>query len=442
MSRVVIFGSGRVARPAVRLLLERGQDVTIATDQPEAGALLVGGHPNGRVLAIDARQEDEVLPAVRDSDIAVSLLPVSLHERIAEACVSERRPFVTTSYVSPQMGGLDDAARQHGVLLLNECGADPGIDHMVAMEMIDRIHEAGGRVTGFWSVCGGIPSPESNTNPMGYKLSWSPRGVVMAGMRRARYMEDGHMIHVEPYHAYDVPRTIAVGDVGVLEHYPNGDSMKYLGTYGLSDLNNMYRGSFRWPGWCETWRAMSRIGLLDNAPDTALAKLSFAEALRRATGARDGVGPGQAAAEALSLPPDHEILQRFEWLGLFSEDRIPEWVESGVDLLTVRMEKTMHYAEDETDMLVLHHAIDFVDADGREGRGTATLHETGIPGGDSAMARTVALPAGFAVLRILDGTIHATGVRVPVEKSIYAPLLEDLTTSGIVAKQEWTGDAS
>lgn len=439
MKRVAVFGSGMVSRPAIRTLLGTGHAVCVATDQPDVGRALLEGHPDGEVREVDASDAGQVRAVVKDCDLGISLLPVTFHVRVAEACVAEGKPFVTTSYVSEEMRALAGEARRAGVLLLNEVGADPGIDHMQGMRMIDGVRDAGGKVTGFRSLCGGIPAPDANDNPFGYKLSWGPRGVVLAGMRPARFLENGEVAHVEAYDVFRSPRIVEIDGIGPLESYPNGDSLRFEDEYGLEDLGVLIRGSLRWPGWCETWAALSSLRWIDDAPDAALPGSTLAEEMRRATGARDGESPREAAARVLQFAMGHPVLDRLEWMGLFSEEPVAAGARSRADVLVDRMQHTMRYADGERDMLVLHHEVDFTDGGGVPHTRIAQTIEYGEPGGDSAMSRTVGLPAGFAARRILDGTIRATGVRIPVTREIYEPVLADLKGAGI---EETVRDAS
>ncbi len=432
MKTVVVFGSGHVARPAIRTLLETGHRVLVATDRPEAARAMIAGFPHGEVVEADATDAKAVRAQVRRGDLTISLLPVAFHVLVAEACLQEGRHFVTTSYVSEEMRALDGAARRAGILLLNEIGADPGIDHMQAMRMIHGVRERGGRVTGLYSVCGGLPAPETNDNPFGYKISWSTRGVALAGKRTARYLEGGEVVHVGPYRIFDSPREVEIDGLGMMESYANGDSIRFIDEYDLDGVSRMFRGSLRWPGWCSTWAALSHLGWVDDAPDAALVASTFADEMRRAAGAAPGVAAREAAAHALQLPVDHDILVRMDWLGLFAEEPTPEGAQSRLDLLVDRMDARLRYEEGERDMLVLYHEIEFEDGEGRPGKLCSSMIEYGILGEDTAMARTVGIPAGHAARRILDGTISLTGVRIPVIPEIYQPILADLAGDGIV----------
>jgi saccharopine dehydrogenase (NADP+, L-glutamate forming) len=137
------------------------------------------------------------------ADLVISLLPYTYHVQVAELCIEFGKDMVTTSYVSPAMRTLDERAIAAGVTLLNEIGVDPGIDHMSAMKVIHHVQGNGGEITSFRSWVGGLPAPEANTNPFGYKFSWSPRGVLLAGRNAARYLEDGKEINIPGEELFD-----------------------------------------------------------------------------------------------------------------------------------------------------------------------------------------------------------------------------------------------
>ncbi|GJM44455.1 MAG: saccharopine dehydrogenase [Gemmatimonadota bacterium] len=431
MKKVVIFGSGHVARPAIRTLLETGHEVVVATNDEDAALRMIDGHAHGTVRAIDASDADDVRAAVRGADAALSLLPVQYHVRIAEACVAERLSFVTTSYVSEEMRSLDGLARRRKLLFLNEVGADPGIDHMQAMRLIHKVKEQGGQVTGFRSVCGGLPAPEAADNPIKYKLSWTPRGVVMAGGRRARYLEDGKLVPVPRFTIFDHAAEIDTPEFGTLESIPNGDSLRYLDEYGLDDVSTLFRGTLRWPGWSRLWSCLTRLGYLDGSPDASLSGSTYAVEMWHAAGGREAESSQTAAARALGMEPKDPVVMAMKWLGLFADRAVPRKAQSRADLLVSRMRRKLKYEAGERDMLVLHHQVDWIDQDERPRRMTASMTEYGVPNGDTAMSRTVGLPSAIAIRRTLDGTIRETGVRIPTLPSIYEPILTDLEAHGI-----------
>lgn len=430
-----MLGAGLVSGPLVRYLLGNADcRVTVADLSPERAGKLVDGHPNGAFLQLSAEDDDRLGRAVAGHDLVVSLLPYTLHVRVAGHCLQHRRSLVTTSYVSDAMRALDGAAREAGIVLLNEVGLDPGIDHMSAMALIHRVQAAGGRVTGFHSYCGGLPAPEANDNPLGYKFSWSPKGVVLASRNDARYLKDGKEVFVPGRELFGQRWQLDVPGQGSFEAYPNRDSLPYIERYGLAGVRTMLRGTLRCPGWCETLKAIADLGLLDDEEREDLGELTYADWVR---GRIRGTGDLRTAvAEWLGLSPDAPVIAQLEWLGLFDEEPVGIACGSSLDILTKLMLDRMAYRPGERDMVVLHHEFAVDHPDRSAGLITSTLVAFGKPGGESAMARTVGLPAAIAARLILDGRLHFTGVQIPVSPDIYQPLLGELARFGIACVEK------
>jgi saccharopine dehydrogenase (NADP+, L-glutamate forming) len=426
---VLVLGAGMVARPLVDYLLARPEfRVTVASRTVAKAEALVAGRPRGVARPLNVSDAEKLDADVAAADLVISLVPYVYHVAIAERCLAHGKALITTSYVSEEMRALDGRAREAGVLLLNEIGLDPGIDHMSAMKIIHDAQGRGGRVTSFKSYCGGLPAPEANTNPWGYKFSWSPRAVVLASRNAARYLEDGREVVVPGEELFADCRAVDVPGAGEFECYPNRDSLPYIATYGLVGVETMFRGTLRNHGWCDTWLTLSRLGFLDGRPQE-LGGVTYAQFTARllATSAKDV--RAEFAARA-GVGEEDEIVARMEWLGFFSDEVVPGDEAAPMDVLGARLAEKCPFAEGERDIIVLHH--DFaIDYGGRRERVTSTLVDFGQPGGDSAMARTVSLPAAIAAHLILENKIDLVGVRIPVVPEIYEPVLAELEMSGI-----------
>jgi saccharopine dehydrogenase-like NADP-dependent oxidoreductase len=412
------------------LLNQPDFEIWVATRTVTKAQETIGRHPRGKAIPLLVDDEEALDRLVAQTDLVVSLLPYTYHVKVAGHCLKHRRPLVTTSYVSDAMRALDPDARAAGLLFLNEIGLDPGIDHMSAMRITHSVQRAGGTVTAFESYCGGLPAPEANDNPLGYKFSWSPKGVVMAGRNDARYLKDGREVFVPGAELFGHRWPLKVADGHKFEAYPNRNSLPYIKLYGLAGVRTMLRGTLRNFGWCETLKAIADLGILkDETARTGLAKTTYAQWFA-------GYAEGRAgAARRLGLAEQHALLDRLAWLGLFDDRPIDIDQGTNLDILAGAMLKKMAYRPGERDMIVLHHAF-AAEYPGRPARRIfSTLIDFGIPGGDSAMARTVSLPAAIAVRLILEGRVKLAGVQIPILPELYEPILTELARLGIECQE-------
>jgi len=436
MNNILVLGAGRVARPLIRYLLARGTNRVVAASlqaNPDVERLLES-HPRGAFLRADVRETATVRPLIVEADAVVGLLPAVLNVGIARLCVQERRPFVNTSYTPPGMLELDGEARRNGVLLLNEVGLDPGIDHMSAVRMIRRVRAAGGTVERFMSCCGGLPAPDANTNPWGYKFSWHPRGVLLAGLQPARYLRGGREVEISGADLFEHRWRYEVEELGTFEIYPNRDATSYVKAYHLEGAEGFFRGTIRYPGWCETLKAAADLGLLELEQHSWPEGTTWADLAAR----RDGDGTGAAAERVgriLGVGPDDPVVARLEWAGLLSDRTIGGREAAPLDLLAERLQKLMYYQRGERDLVVLKHTLTVAFPDGSTQILTSRLVATGDPWGDQAMARTVGLPAAIATQRVVSGKISATGVQIPVLPEIAEPVLDELEGQGFAFRE-------
>jgi len=424
--KVTIFGAGLVVKPMVDYLAGKGYEITIASRTLSKAEKLATPHKNATAKQFLSDDEQAMEEFVKASDLIVSLLPATYHVKVAKKCIEFKIDMVTTSYISPEMRALDQEAKDAGILILNEIGVDPGIDHMSAMKIFHHVENEGGKIVSFMSYCGGLPAPEANTNPLGYKFSWAPKGVLKAAGNGARFMKDGKVVEVEGKNLFRNYWFVDVEGAGTLEAYPNRDSMGYIDLYGLKHLKTMYRGTFRNISHCDTWYIMSQMGfykedeIFENLEGTVkefilekMLKLDKDKCLKT------------VLMETYNLPEENVILKKFEWLGFFDDTPIPIKKGGAVDVLTAIMLDKMPYEEGERDLLVLHHQF-IAEYPDKTQKITSTMIDHGIPNGDSSMARTVSLPAAIGVHMILEGKIDIKGVHMPILPDIYNPILQEL----------------
>lgn len=442
MKKVLMLGAGLVARPGLRYLLDNGFFVTVADQAPDKAAALLDEHPNGKAVAWTTDDKAGLKKLVGEADLAISLLPAAYHPLVAEECVAQKKPMVTASYVSPAMRALDGKARAAGLLILNEIGVDPGIDHMSAMKVIDGVKKKGGKIVSFKSYCGGLPAPEANTNPWGYKFSWSPRGVLAAGKNSARYLKDGKEVNIPAPELFGDTHMLNVPGFGELEAYPNRDSMGYIDLYGLKEAVTVFRGTLRYKGWCAALKKIAHSGLLDDK-ELDLKGMTYRQFTAAAMGLKPAALEKDIAAK-FGVPADFHGIKWLEWLGLFGDERLPVEKGAPIDVMAARMAARMSYAEGERDLLVMHHEFIAEYPAGKREELTSTLVDYGIPGGDTSMARTVSLPVAIAAKLMLEGKIKGSGVQIPVTPATYEPVLKELEEmkGGIRFAEKKTGIAA
>jgi saccharopine dehydrogenase (NADP+, L-glutamate forming) len=426
MKEVLVLGAGLVTRPHVRYLLDVPDfEVTVASRTVGKAEALTNGHPRGKAVALDVSDEVALEDLIAQADLVVSMLPYVYHPLVAALCVKHGKHMVTTSYVKEAMLALDEAAREAGVLILNEIGVDPGIDHMSAMKVIHEVERKGGKISSFVSWVGGLPAPEASDNPFGYKFSWSPRGVLLAGKNPARFQKEGEIVEISGDELFEHNWPVQIPELGEFEGYPNRDSMPYAETYGIQPNGWMFRGTLRNEGWCATLERIAEMGLLDETPWTD-PPATFRELTARLLDTCPDHDLPRYVAEQWGISEDAKPITDLAWLGFFSEEPLPEGSDSPIDVLVSQMQSKMAYKPGERDMLVMQHEF-VAEYPDREELITATMIDYGIPDGDTSMARTVGLPAAIAVRMILHGEFPGlTGVHVPVIPEIYEPVLAEL----------------
>jgi len=436
MKKVLLLGAGLVTRPLVRYLLnQKNIELIIASRTVSKADALLENHPNGKSYALNVKSEESKLEQlVSESDVIISLLPWIYHLKVAKLCLKHKKHLVTTSYVSDAMKELDVEAKEKGLLFLNEIGLDPGIDHMSAMKIIKSVENRGGKIISFESVCGGLPAPEDNDNPFGYKFSWSPRGVILAGRNNAHYLKDGAEVKLEGKNLFTNFWTKSVEGLGEMEVYPNRDSMIYQELYSLWDSKTIFRGTFRNLGWCKTLYCISKMGWLDDIERPELENLSMVDVTAKLVNCEKDAVVKTVAAK-IDQPEDSEVMERLKWLGMFDEVKVNPEQWTFLDVLSTRMQEIMPYKKGEKDMIVLQHDFIAEYPDNSKEHIISLMIDFGIPNGDSAMARTVSLPAAIATKLLCEGKFeNISGVYIPNIPEIYNPVLDELETLDIKMK--------
>lgn len=443
MAKLLMLGAGLVARPVVHYLLDHRIELTLLDSEPAKAAALLSGYPGKqtqrRSAALMLQQPSDLEAILNDHDAVISLLPATMHPLVAEACLNARKHLITASYISPAMRRLHEQAEQNDLLFLNELGVDPGIDHMSAMRIIHHAQKSNGDILAFRSYCGGLPSKESNTNPWGYKFSWSPVSALKATTNAARYLKNGKELYIPPERVFSDTHLVSFDDVGELEAYPNRNALDYIELYGLKRATTMFRGTLRYPGWSETLKHLGELGLLDLTPRAELCNRTWDDILAECIGVAPGSRLRENVASFLWVSSSSPTLEKLSWLGLLTSTPFANASHapppmSLLEGLALRMQSKMSYAPDERDMVAMKHEF-LVDYGSRKEQVSSSLLVHGVPAEDSAMARTVGLPVAIATRLLLEGRFHQRGVSIPTHQDIYQPILDELASFNIEMKE-------
>jgi saccharopine dehydrogenase-like NADP-dependent oxidoreductase len=391
----------------------------------------IRNHPRGEAFAFDVHKKDQRFKEIRWAHIVISLLPARMHHLVAETCVEIGRNMVTASYLSPAIKALDGAAKEKDIILMNECGVDPGLDHMSAMKIIREIEEEGGKLLSFESSTGGLVAPGFENNPWQYKFTWNPRNVVLAGKEGARFLHNGKFKYI-PYHkVFRRIETIQVPQLGAFEVYGNRDSLTYRETYGLHDLNTMFRGTIRRPGYCEAWDIFVQLGATDDSyvmEDTE--NMTYKEFINSFMGYEIEISVKLKLARYLNFEKDSKMMDRLSWLGIFDDTKIGVQGLTPAKILQKILEAKWKLGPGDKDMIVMQHQFDYK-KDGVEKKRFSTLVYVGEESPHTAMSVTVGLPLAMVARRILEGNYKQKGVQLPIQPDIYNPVLKELEAYGI-----------
>ncbi len=364
---------------------------------------------------------------IEKTDLVISMLPAHLHLKVAKDCVKFQKPMVTASYVSQEIRDLHPEAIQRGVLLLNEIGLDPGLDHMSAMKVIDEIKAKGGVVKGFKSFCGGLVAPESDTNPWKYKFTWNPRNVVLAGQGVAKFVEEGEYKYISYHQLFKRTLSLRVLDYGTFEAYANRDSLSYRTIYQLEDIPTLFRGTLRRPGYSEAWDLFVQMGLTDDSYEMNVTGMTYNTFFTSFLNLED-----RSIKECLKADfgTSDQVIEKIEWLGIFEDNNVELTQASPAQVLQNLLEEKWNLEIDDKDMIVMQHQFTY-ELQGEHHELHSSLVFIGVDQIQTAMAITVGLPLAIAAKLILKGQITAVGVHVPVTKEMYQPILAELESLGI-----------
>ena len=431
MKKILIIGAGRSSTSLIRYLEENAVKYNWELTVADQDLDLVKEKTNEPTIAItfDVFNDDQRDAEIEKVDVVISMLPAKFHPIIAKSCLRFSKSLFTASYESDEIKKMSNDAKMRGVLFLNELGLDPGIDHMSAMQILERLKAEGHTITGFESFTGGLVAPESDNNPWNYKFTWNPMNVVLAGQEGpAKFVQNGKLKYIPYNRLFRRTEFIDIEGFGRFEGYANRDSLKYIEKYNLQDIPTIYRGTLRRPGYSKAWNVFVQLGATDNSyimEDTE--NMTHEEFINSFLHYSEDASVELKLYRAMHIDQDSMIPEKLRWLGIFSNEKVGISNATPAQVLEHILHKKWGLEPDDKDMIVMWHKISYKDVSTNKDIDlSSSLVVTGDDTNHTAMSKTVGLPLGIATKLFLNGQIQLTGSHIPTVKEIYDPILKEL----------------
>ena len=435
MKNVLILGAGQSSPFLISYMLKESEqynwNVKVADFNVNSAIQKINNHKNGTAVQFDVNDEELRHKLIKESDVVINLLAPPFQYMIALDCLSFSKPVISASYQNKEIPGLNHDAEKKGILILNEMGLDPGIDHMSAMSLIQKIRDNNGYVTSFVSYGSAVPAPDVQSNPLNYCVTWNPRNIVMAGESGAIYMEEGKMKMLPYNQVFSRTWEVEVDGVGAMEGYPNRDSMVYQDLFKLEKVNTMVRATLRYPGWGEVWQQIVKLGFPNEFLEIpGIAEMTYRDFTEMFVPLNSNGGKLETrVANFLKISPTGGIMEKLKWLGLFEEKVIGGNVKNSTEVIQNLLTEKLPLPAGKRDMVVLMHNLEAeFPKENKKRRYISTLVDYGVPDGLTAIAKTVGAPAGIAAKLILLGELKLTGTHIPTHPEIYTKVMKELET--------------
>jgi len=442
MSRkILVLGAGKSTSYLIDYFLDKSESenlkITIGDLQPKNITNSIRQHNNCSVIALDIFNDTDRKGAIKKSDIVVSMLPARFHIKVAEDCLAFKKHLVTASYVSEEIKKLDKEAKVKNLVFMNEIGLDPGLDHMSAMEVIDRIREKGGKMLLFESFTGGLVAPESDDNLWNYKFTWNPRNVVVAGQGgAAKFIQEGTYKYIPYQKLFRRTEFLDVEGYGKFEAYANRDSLWYREAYGLENVLTLYRGTMRRVGFSKAWNMFVQLGMTDDSYTIENSEgMSYREFVNLFLPYSPTDSVELKLRHYLKIDQDDSVWGKLLELDLFNSNKLLSLKNATpAQGLQQILEASWTLKTNEKDMIVMYHKFGY-ELEGEKKQLDANMVVIGETKTHTAMAKTVGLPVAIATIQILNKKITTPGVQIPISKEVYEPILKELRTLGINFKE-------
>ena len=444
MRHILVVGAGKSTSVLISYLLNKSIEedlfITIGDIDLQLANKIAGNHPRCKALLLNVFEKENREDAISKADIVISMLPARFHMEVARDCIKFSKNLVTASYVSKEMKALDGEVKSKGLIFMNETGVDPGIDHMSAMQIIDRIKDQGGKMIMFESFTGGLVAPESDTNLWNYKFTWNPRNVVVAGQGgAAEFIQEGKYKYI-PYHRlFRRTEFMEIEGYGRFEGYANRNSLDYRSIYGLEDIHTLYRGTIRRVGFSRAWNMFVQLGMTDDTYELHDSKnMSYRDFVNSFLPYSLTDTVELKLRHNLKIDQDDIMWEKLMELDLFNPNKkigIPNATPARA--LQKILEDKWTLSPDDKDMIVMYHKFGY-EQDGEKKQIDSTMVLIGEDQTNTAMAKTVGLPVAITTLAILNGKISSPGVQIPISREVYEPILKELEEQGITFKETET----
>jgi len=435
MKKVLVIGAGRSSSTLIRFLLENAKEQDWQVIVGDLNASLaeekVNGNPSGKSIAFDIFDEAHRLELKNGYDLIISMLPTAFHIEVAKICAEAGIFMLTASYLTDEIKALEATFKANNAGLIMEMGLDPGIDHMSAMKVLDRIRDAGHELRAFETFTGGLLAQSNDDNPWQYKFTWNPRNVVLAGQGYVKFIQEGRYKYIPYNKLFRRTEVIHIPEYGHFEGYANRDSLKYLNAYKLEGIKTLYRGTLRRVGFCKSWDIFVQLGATDDAFEMHdVSTMTHREFINSFLPYNPNDSVELKLAHYLKLDFEAEEMHKIKWLGLFDDELVGLDAGTPAQILEHILKKKWTIDPDEKDMIVMWHKFEYFEGDQLK----QIQSYMAVEGEDSintAMSKTVGMPLAVTAKLILNGKIIPRGVQIPTEKSIYGPVLNELKSHGI-----------
>ncbi len=433
MKKILILGAGKSTPYLIKYLLEQSEindwKIVLADSDIRQAQERLGRTSFGQAVRVDISDPNQSSVLIQEADIVISMLPAMFHFDVASLCLSNSKPLVTASYLTPAIQSLDRECREKGIFILSETGLDPGLDHLSAMQVIDQIRTEGHELTDFESFTGGLVAPECDTNLWNYKFTWNPRNVVLAGQGTpVKFIQEGKYKYI-PYHRlFRRTEVIEIPGYGRFEGYPNRDSLRYIDVYGLRGIGTMFRGTLRRAGFCRAWDVFIQLGATDDSYVLYDSEnMTYRDFINSFLAYNPHDSVELKLMQYLHIDQDDPVMDKLKWLGVFDKVKIGLKNATPAQVLEHLLKDKWNMEPEDRDMIVMWHKFIYGDKNtGIKKLKTCSMVVEGHDQRYTGMAKTVGLPLGIATKMLLTGKMKLVGVHLPILKEIYQPVLEEL----------------